>query len=89
VIGGLAIACFPLDPRFKGSNPAKDNGFLRAIKICSMIPSEEKKTVGPLLSDFYGMLKNAMNMKEILSRQNSAATSSSSFSCFSTTCLCW
>jgi hypothetical protein len=26
----------PLDPRFAGSNPAKDDEFLGAIKICSM-----------------------------------------------------
>jgi hypothetical protein len=25
-----------LDPRFVGSNPAKGDGILRAIKICSM-----------------------------------------------------
>jgi hypothetical protein len=27
------IACLPLDPRFAGSNPAEDDGFLRVIKI--------------------------------------------------------
>jgi hypothetical protein len=31
------LSCFKLDSRFAGSNPAKDYGFLRAIKICSMI----------------------------------------------------
>jgi hypothetical protein len=25
-----------LDPRFTGSNPAEDDGFLRVIKICRM-----------------------------------------------------
>jgi hypothetical protein len=25
-----------LDPRFAGSNPAEDDGFLRVIKVCSM-----------------------------------------------------
>jgi hypothetical protein len=30
------LACKPLDPRFAGSNPAKDDCLLRAIKIRSM-----------------------------------------------------
>jgi hypothetical protein len=29
------VACLPLDPRFAGSNPAEDYGFLRVIKMCS------------------------------------------------------
>jgi hypothetical protein len=35
VIGGLVVACLPLDPRFAGSNPAEDDRFLRVIKIRS------------------------------------------------------
>jgi hypothetical protein len=31
-LGGLVVACLPLDPRFAGSNPAKDDGFLRENK---------------------------------------------------------
>jgi hypothetical protein len=27
------LACLPLDPRFAGSNPAEDDGFLMVIKI--------------------------------------------------------
>jgi hypothetical protein len=42
------IACLPLDPRFAGSNPAKDDGFLSAIKIRSILPSEWNKAVGPM-----------------------------------------
>jgi hypothetical protein len=34
-LGGLVTACLPLDPRFAGSNPAEDDGFLRVIKIRS------------------------------------------------------
>jgi hypothetical protein len=30
------IGVFALDTRFMGSNPAEDEGPLRAIKICSM-----------------------------------------------------
>jgi hypothetical protein len=29
------IACLQLDPKFAASNPAKNNGFIRAIKIRS------------------------------------------------------
>jgi hypothetical protein len=29
------VACLPLDPSFAGSNPAEDDGLLRAIKIRS------------------------------------------------------
>jgi hypothetical protein len=29
------VAFLPLDPRFAGSNPAEDDGFLRVIKIRS------------------------------------------------------
>jgi hypothetical protein len=32
-LGGLVVACLPLDPRFAGSNPAGDDGFtLRSMK---------------------------------------------------------
>jgi hypothetical protein len=31
----LVVACLPLDPRFMGSNLAKDDGFLRVIHIHS------------------------------------------------------
>jgi hypothetical protein len=36
-LGGLVIACLPLNPRFEGSYPAEDDGFLRALKINSTI----------------------------------------------------
>jgi hypothetical protein len=31
-LGGLMVACLPLDPRLAGSNPAENDGFLRVIK---------------------------------------------------------
>jgi hypothetical protein len=34
-LGSLVVACLPLDLRFTGSNPAVDDGFLRARKIRS------------------------------------------------------
>ena len=30
--GGLEVACWHLEPKFKGSNPAEDIGFFRAKK---------------------------------------------------------
>ena len=33
--GGLEVACWPLVPKFVGSNPAEAVGFLRVIKILS------------------------------------------------------
>jgi hypothetical protein len=30
------VVCLQLDPRFTGSIPAKDNGFLRVTKVHSM-----------------------------------------------------
>jgi len=33
--GGLEVACWPLVPKFAGSNPAEAVGFLRAKKIFS------------------------------------------------------
>jgi hypothetical protein len=37
---GLVVACLPLDPRFTGSNPGEEMGFLRVIKISSMTSFE-------------------------------------------------
>jgi hypothetical protein len=38
-LGGLVVACLPLEPRFASSNAAEGDGFLRAIKISSVKPS--------------------------------------------------
>jgi hypothetical protein len=47
-LSGLVVACLPLDPRFMGSNPAKDDGFLWVIKICSTTSfGEEVKLSAP------------------------------------------
>ena len=40
--GGLQVACWPLVPKFTGSNPAEAVGFLRAKKSSARIPSEGK-----------------------------------------------
>jgi hypothetical protein len=55
----LVVACLPLDSRIVTSNPAVDNGLLRASVLCPKI---------------YGVLKNT-SMKNIHCRQNSAAIS--------------
>jgi hypothetical protein len=36
-LGGLVVACLPLDTRFAGSNPAENYWLLRATKISSII----------------------------------------------------
>jgi len=40
--GGLGVACWPLVPKFAGSNPAEADGFLRAKKSSARLPSEGK-----------------------------------------------
>ena len=40
--GGLEVACWPLVPKFVGSNPAEDVGFFRA-KTSSGRPRSEGK----------------------------------------------
>ena len=37
--GGLGVACWPLEPKFAGSNPAEAVGFLRAKKKFLSTPS--------------------------------------------------
>ena len=40
--GGIEVACWPLVPKFAGSNPAEAVGFLRAKKSSACLPSEGK-----------------------------------------------
>jgi hypothetical protein len=40
--GGLEVVCWPLVPKFAGSNPAEVIGFLRAKKSSACLLSEEK-----------------------------------------------
>jgi hypothetical protein len=40
--GGLEDACWPLVPKFAGSNPAKAVGFFRAKKSPTHLPPEGK-----------------------------------------------
>jgi hypothetical protein len=43
----------PFNPRFAGSSPAEDDGFLRAIKSVARLPSEGKNL--PHVKDPYSM----------------------------------
>jgi hypothetical protein len=47
-----------LDPRFAGSYPAEDDGFLRMIKICSTPFFGREVRLSARVVRFYGMLKN-------------------------------
>ena len=40
--GGLGVACWPLVPKFAGSNPAEAVGFLGAKKSSARLPSVGK-----------------------------------------------
>ena len=40
--GGLGVGCWPLVPKFAGSNPAEAVGFLGAKKSSARLPSEGK-----------------------------------------------
>jgi len=42
MFGGLGVACWPLVPKFAGSNPAGAVGFLRAKKPSARLLSEGK-----------------------------------------------
>jgi hypothetical protein len=41
------VACLPLDPRLVGSNPDKDDGFLRAIRTHSTTSFIGELKLGP------------------------------------------
>ena len=40
--GGLEVVCWPLVPKFAGSNPTEAVGFFRAKKSSTCLPSEGK-----------------------------------------------
>ena len=41
-LGGLGLACWPLVPKFAGSNPAETVGYFRAKKSSARLPSVGK-----------------------------------------------
>jgi len=46
--GGLGVACWPLVPKFAGSNLAEAVGFLSAKKSSVLLPLEGNKAVSPM-----------------------------------------
>ena len=42
--GGLGVACWPLVPKFAGSNPAEAVGFLGQKKTSALLSSEGKQS---------------------------------------------
>ena len=46
--GGLGVACWPLVPKFAGSNPAQAVGFLRAKNPQHAFLPRGSKAVGPM-----------------------------------------
>jgi len=47
--GGLGVACWPLVPKFAGSNPAEAIGFLRQKIPLHAFLRRGSKAVGPML----------------------------------------
>ena len=88
--GGLEVACWPLVPKFTGSNPAEAVGFFRAKKILST-PSfgREGKTFVPCRR--FTACKRSLNVtwKSGIFRQNSSAISRPSNSSFHYWGLWW
>jgi hypothetical protein len=81
------LPCFPLDPTFTGSNPAEDDGFLRAIQIHSTTSFEGKvKPSAPCKILRHG--KDPLTCDRDTDRQNSEAISSSVSPRFAARCLC-
>ena len=52
--GGLEVACWPLVPKFAGSNPAEAVGFLGRKNPVHAFLRRGSKAVGPM-SQIYGM----------------------------------
>jgi hypothetical protein len=69
-LGGLGVACLPLDPKVVGS---RSDGFLRVIKILSMTSfgGEVKQSVPS--HRFMACKRTLRSVKEILHRQDSVA----------------
>jgi hypothetical protein len=66
------IAWLPLDPRFAGSNPAKDNGFLMVIKIRSKLSfAGEEKPLDPFREILWHVKEHFEVRKRFFVRQNS------------------
>ena len=63
--GGLVVACWPLVPKFAGSNPAEAVGFLRAKKILST-PSFEGEVKPSVPCRRFAACKRSLNGVEVV-----------------------
>jgi hypothetical protein len=65
--GGAEVACWPLIPKFAGSNPAEAVGFLKGDKNPQhAFLQKGSKIIGPM-SQICGMLKNPVYKSQVLS----------------------
>jgi hypothetical protein len=83
------LSSLPLDPRFAGSNPSDDNGYLPAVKILST--TFFGREVKPLVSyrKIYDMLKNPAEYDRDTSPAKLTDISRQISLCFATRCVCW
>ena len=81
--GGLEAACWPLVPKFAGSNPAEAVGFFRAKKILST-PSFGREVKPFVPCSRFTACKRSLNVtwKSGIFRQNSSTISRPSTSSF-------
>ena len=81
--GGLEVRCWPLVPKFAGSNPAEAVGFFRAKKILST-PSFGREVKPFVPCRRFTACKRSLNVtwKSGIFRQNSSAISRPSSSFF-------
>jgi hypothetical protein len=63
-LGGLEVACWPLETKFAGSNTAEAVGFFRAKKSSARLPSEGKQSCGSYVVDL-GHVKNPLMLRGI------------------------
>ena len=71
--GGLGVACWPLVPKFAGSNPAEAVGFLRAKKIL-ITPSFGGEVKPSVPCRRFAACKRSINGVESSFRQNYRTT---------------
>ena len=88
--GGLEVACWPLVPKFAGTNPAESVGFFRAKKILST-PSFGGEIKPSVPRRRFTECKRSLNVtwKSGIFRQNSSALSRPSRASFHYYCLWW
>jgi hypothetical protein len=79
----------PLGPRFMGSNPANDDGFLQAIKIHSMTSFCWKVRPSAPCQKILQHLKEPCGVGKQYFVSKIMVIFSPCFPCFTIRCLCW